>query len=152
MPADAADERSGRRAGRAAAALRGQWLLRDASADCAPATRAASRNLVLMRQLRETLGREKDRVDKIWLRHRRGAAGDAVARGQRCHRVARRLAALSRLAGAGAPASALEDHLYLVDPMGNWMMRVPVDPDPARLKRDLERLLRASASWDRAGR
>ena len=25
---------------------------------------------------------------------------------------------------------ALEDHLYLVDPMGEWMMRVPADPEP----------------------
>ena len=42
--------------------------------------------------------------------------------------------------------------MYIVDPMAQWMMRVPVDPDPAALKRDIERLLRASASWDRAGR
>ena len=47
---------------------------------------------------------------------------------------------------------ALEDHLYIVDPMGEWMMRVPVNADPARLKKDLERLMRASASWDQAGR
>ena len=47
---------------------------------------------------------------------------------------------------------ALEDHLYLVDPMGEWMMRMPADPDPARLRRDLDRLLRASASWDSPGR
>jgi hypothetical protein len=26
---------------------------------------------------------------------------------------------------------ALEDHLYLVDPMGEWMMRMPVRTDPA---------------------
>jgi hypothetical protein len=53
---------------------------------------------------------------------------------------------------APAPGRALEDHVYVVDPMGEWMMRAPVNADPARLKRDLERLLRASASWDRAGR
>ena len=47
---------------------------------------------------------------------------------------------------------ALSDHLYIVDPMGRWMMRTPVDPDPAKVKRDIERLLRASASWDRPGR
>jgi hypothetical protein len=47
---------------------------------------------------------------------------------------------------------SLEDHLYIVDPMGEWMMRSPVDPEPAKLKRDMERLLRASASWDRPGR
>jgi hypothetical protein len=31
-------------------------------------------------------------------------------------------------------------------------MRVPADPQPTRLKRDVERLLRASASWDTPGR
>jgi hypothetical protein len=46
----------------------------------------------------------------------------------------------------------LEDHLYLVDPMGEWMMRMPADAEPARVKRDLDRLLRASASWDLPGR
>ena len=53
---------------------------------------------------------------------------------------------------APAPGQALEDHLYIVDPRGDWMMRVPADADPARLKRDLDKLLRASAGWDRAGR
>jgi hypothetical protein len=39
--------------------------------------------------------------------------------------------------------------------MGNWMMRFPAALDAAgaaKAKRDLERLLRASASWDTAGR
>jgi hypothetical protein len=36
--------------------------------------------------------------------------------------------------------------------MGEWMMRFPVDFDPTKVKRDIDRLLRASASWDRAGR
>ena len=53
---------------------------------------------------------------------------------------------------APAPGRALEDHLYIVDPRGDWMMRAPADADPARLKRDLEKLLRASAGWDRPGR
>jgi hypothetical protein len=45
--------------------------------------------------------------------------------------------------------------LYVVDPIGNWMMRFPAGMDRAtasRAKRDLERLLRASAFWDKAGR
>jgi hypothetical protein len=46
----------------------------------------------------------------------------------------------------------MQDHLYVVDPMGEWMMRAPVQPQPERLKRDLDRLLRASGSWDKAGR
>jgi len=39
-----------------------------------------------------------------------------------------------------------------VDPMGEWMMRFPAQPEPARVKRDLERLLRASSFWDQPGR
>jgi len=49
----------------------------------------------------------------------------------------------------------LKDHLYLVDPLGNWMMRFPTGLDTAgaaKAKRDIERVLRASASWDAAGR
>jgi len=53
---------------------------------------------------------------------------------------------------APAPGHALEQHLYLVDPLGQWMMRAPADPEPAKLKRDIDRLLRASASWDLPGR
>jgi hypothetical protein len=39
--------------------------------------------------------------------------------------------------------------------MGNWMMRFPAGLDiqsAAKAKRDLDRLLRASASWDQPGR
>ena len=51
-----------------------------------------------------------------------------------------------------APGQALEDHLYIVDPLGEWMMRAPANADPSKLKRDITRLLRASGGWDQAGR
>ena len=51
-----------------------------------------------------------------------------------------------------APGQRLEDHLYVVDPLGNWMMRFPANLDAKQAKRDLDRLLRASAFWDKAGR
>jgi len=35
-------------------------------------------------------------------------------------------------------------HIYLVDPLGNLMLRYPADPDPQRMLKDLARLLRAS--------
>ena len=50
---------------------------------------------------------------------------------------------------------ALDEHLYVVDPQGHWMLRFPAAMDQAsagKAKRDLERLLRASSSWDEAGR
>jgi hypothetical protein len=47
------------------------------------------------------------------------------------------------LADFPADKSATE-HIYLVDPLGNLMMRFPRDPDPARVIKDLKQLLRAS--------
>jgi hypothetical protein len=54
-----------------------------------------------------------------------------------------------------AAGHQLGEHLYVVDPMGNWMMRFPAKLDlgtAAKAKKDLERLLRASSSWDQPGR
>ena len=137
----------------AAASLRGQWLLLalgpgDCGGDC-------QKRLYTQRQLREMLGRDRDRIDKIWLvtdNAEPPAALQAALRADpslQALRVPREAAAAWLQPESG---HALEDHLYLVDPMGEWMMRMPADPDPARVKRDLERLLRASASWDRPGR
>lgn len=138
-----------------AASLRGQWLL--LALGPAACVDACERRLYVQRQLREMLGRDKDRLDKVWLitdaaevpavlrnsLQAPGPAGVTVLRADR--------AALAQWLQP-EPGRALEDHLYLVDPMGEWMMRVPVEPDPTRLKRDLDRLLRASASWDTPGR
>jgi len=41
------------------------------------------------------------------------------------------------------PGNVVE-HIYLVDPLGNLMLRFPPDPDPSRMIKDLERLLRYS--------
>ena len=51
-----------------------------------------------------------------------------------------------------APGESLDMHLYLVDPMGRWMMRAPPQVEPTKFKRDIDRVLRASASWDTPGR
>jgi hypothetical protein len=136
-----------------ARSLRGQWLLvavgrSDCSGDC-------EKRLYMQRQLREMTGRERDRIDKIWF-----VIDDAPVKPElRAALAAAPATTVLRvpavdLAAWLAPAAgeSLESHLYLVDPMGRWMMRAPRDADPARFKRDLERVLRASASWDTAGR
>ena len=43
------------------------------------------------------------------------------------------------------PGGKLEDHLYLIDPLGNLMMRFPKDADPTKVKKDIAKLLKASA-------
>jgi len=63
----------------------------------------------------------------------------------------------AQLAGWLAPEQghALSDHLYVVDPMGHWMMRFPAGvtlSTAASTRRDLECLMRGSAGWDKPGR
>ena len=109
----------------------------------------------MQRQLREMLGREADRIDKVWFITDEAPLSPALkeAIGGKAPLTALRVPrdALARWL-VPAEGRALEDHLYLVDPMGEWMMRMPPGPDPGRVKRDLDRVLRASASWDLPGR
>jgi len=39
----------------------------------------------------------------------------------------------------------VDDHLYMIDPRGNLMMRFPKDADPNKVKKDISKLLRASS-------
>ena len=48
----------------------------------------------------------------------------------------------ARTSSAGTTAA---DHIYLIDPRSNLMMRFPKDADPNKVKTDLSKLLRASA-------
>ena len=135
------------------AALRGQWLL--VAVGPSRCESVCEQRLYLQRQLREMIGREGERVDKLWFitdedplspALREAINGKAPVTALRVPREA-----LARWL-VPAEGRALEDHLYLVDPMGEWMMRMPPGPEPGRVKRDLDRVLRASASWDLPGR
>jgi hypothetical protein len=136
-----------------AAALKGQWLLVLASGGACDAR--CEKHLWVQRQLRETLGRDKGRLDKLWLitdsATPRPETLQAIGTGTPATVLRVPAAALAQWLEPAA-GKALEQHLFIVDPMGEWMMRVPAEPDPARLKRDIEKLLRASASWDLPGR
>lgn len=132
------------------ASLQRQWMLVVvAGGHC---DELCERQLYLQRQLRETLGKDRDRLDKLWLVPDDAALRPEVLRAIGDARVLRvpreQLAAWLE----PAPGQVLEDHFYVVDPMGQWMMRFPAHPEPARVKRDLSRLMNASRAWDTAGR
>jgi cytochrome oxidase Cu insertion factor (SCO1/SenC/PrrC family) len=136
-----------------ASSLKGQWLLVVVAGGACDA--ACEKKLWLQRQLREALGREKERVDKLWLVHDgvppRAEPAQAVVAAGAANVLSVPAPALSAWLQPAA-GHRLEDHFYIVDPLGHWMMRVPPDADAAKVKRDLEKLLRGSASWDQPGR
>lgn len=132
------------------AMLKDQWLFVSV-ADSACDQRCET-HLYLQRQIREGLGKDKDRLDWVWLRTGSSELSDVL-------REATATAVVLHLGEADiaswlvpAPGQQLADHLYVVDPMGRWMMRFPVDAEPSRMRRDLSRLLRASSFWDQPGR
>lgn len=136
-----------------AESLKGQWLLTLVqSADC---DTACERQLFMQRQLREMLGKERDKLDKLLL-----IADEAALRPELLQALTTGIpvtilrAPRAELEAFLKPAQGqqLRDHFYVIDPMGRWMMRAPVEPDPSKLKNDLNRLLKANAGWDKPGR
>lgn len=133
--------------------LKDQWLLVSVAGGACDAL--CEKHLYLQRQLRESLGKNKERMDWVWL-----VSDEAPVRAEL--KPALQQATVLRVPAAqlsqwlsAAPGNQLHDHLYVVDPMGNWMMRFPAGVDTesaARVRRDLERLMRASAGWDKDGR
>jgi hypothetical protein len=130
--------------------LKDQWLFVSVGDTACDAV--CERHLYLQRQLREGLGKDKDRLDWVWLRTGDGALSDTLRKATATATVLH--VDESALGTWLQPAAGhrLSEHLYVVDPMGRWMMRFPADADPTRMRRDLERLLRASSFWDQAGR
>lgn len=133
--------------------LKDQWLL--VSVAGGACSTACQQHLYLQRQIREGLGKDKERLDWVWLVADDAPVSAALAPALAQATVLR--VPTDALARWLAPAAGqqLANHLYLVDPMGNWMMRFPPGMDAAKAvkaRHDIERLMRASNSWDKAGR
>ena len=133
--------------------LKGQWLL--VSVAPGACNDPCARHLYLQRQLREGLGKEKSRLEWVWLVSDTSPVAPELLPALREATVIRAPAADLTNWLAPQAGHVLQDHLYLVDPLGQWMMRFPsrIDAQAAvNVRRDLDRLLRASVHWDKAGR
>jgi cytochrome oxidase Cu insertion factor (SCO1/SenC/PrrC family) len=122
------------------ARLKGRWVL--VTVDGGACDDYCQRKLWVIRQLRLTQGKEMERIERAWLVDDDAVPVPALEREyEGTARIAARGSAVLRALPAGGSA---RDHVYLIDPLGNVMLRYPRDPDPNRMKRDLARLLRAS--------
>jgi cytochrome oxidase Cu insertion factor (SCO1/SenC/PrrC family) len=118
--------------------LRGKWVLVASDSGACPGD--CAEKLTAIRQVRLALGRNASRVARVFVVDDRRSPDPAVLAGVEGSEVA--------LAPAvpPLPPGAANDraHIYLVDPRGEVMMRWPARPEPRRMLKDLERLLRAS--------
>lgn len=119
-------------------ALRGKWVL--VSFDAPACDAYCEKKLYFMRQLRRAVGKEQERVERLWLLEGEGKPRAELLAAIEGTRVERNDALRARFPAAGDATG----HIYLVDPLGNLMLRFPRDPDPSKMLKDLQRLLKVS--------
>lgn len=125
------------------ASLRGRWLM--LSVDGGACGDACAQKLYFMRQVRATQGPERERIVTVWLRTDAAPVPDVVRRAYPDTRMVRADPAALEAWLPATGATSIGDHIYMVDPNGNLMMRFPAQPDPSRIKSDVTKLLKWSS-------
>lgn len=122
------------------AALKGKWIL--VQWDGGGCDSVCRDKLYSMRQIRLAQGKDMDRIERAWLVDDGVApAPETVAEYPGTWVLNARGRGLERNFPA---AQSVRDHVYLVDPLGNVMLRFPKNADPRRMVKDLTRLLKVS--------
>ena len=115
--------------------LRGKWLL--VTIDASACQAWCEKKLYYLRQLRRAQGKDMERVERVWLVSDAGRPRAEIAE------------AIAGTVIAPAPKldafqDAPSEHIYLVDPLGNLMLRWPREADPSRMLKDLQRLMKVA--------
>jgi len=121
------------------AGLKGRWVLM--TLDGSGCDERCRRKLYYMRQVRTAQGKEMNRIERVWLVTDDSQPAAALLSEYSGMHVAR--AAPSLIAALPATPE-VSSHVYLIDPLGNLMLRFPGDPNPKRMIEDLSRLLKVS--------
>ena len=118
--------------------LHGKWVL--TVIDSAHCDAWCQEKLLYTRQVRLAQGRDADRIERVWLLTDEAAPDPALVAGHAGLYVVRASGGESLAAFPAVRSRA--DHIYVVDPLGNTMMRYPRAADPRRMLKDVSRLLR----------
>lgn len=127
----------------APAELQGEWSLvyvGDAACD----SEACRSTLVFGRQTRLSLNQEMKRVRRVLLATANCCASEYLAKEHEGLAVVDASTAASAALVAQFPAAQREHSLYVVDPLGNLVMRYDAREEPKGLLTDLKKLLKLS--------
>jgi hypothetical protein len=129
-------------------AYKGKWImLQVGTSDCQQACRD---KLTAMRQQRLMQGKEADRLERVWLATDAQPLDTMLLREfDGVHMLRVQADALAKWLPV-EPGSQASDYMYLIDPLGNLMMRFPKDfnqdvEQRNKVKKDIGKLLKASA-------
>lgn len=120
--------------------LRGKWVM--LTVDSGRCDEACRSKLYYMRQVRTMQNKEMHRIERLWL------IDDNVEVDQYLRDEYEGTlfvnAENSELLDQIPNRDTQRKHIYLIDPMGNLMMRFPEDLDPRQFSDDIKRLLHVS--------
>lgn len=134
-------------------AYQGKWLMLKAGPSSCP--KSCMDQLFAMRQVRAMQGKDMERIERVWLILDPAALDTMLIRELDGMRMLRAPAAAVTAWLPPAADAPLASSIYLVDPLGNLMMRFPPPPAGAteaqtvehyaKIKKDIAKLLKASA-------
>lgn len=119
--------------------FKGKWVM--VAFDSGKCDEYCRAKLYTMRQVRTAQGAERDRIQRLWM----VTDNVAPAPGLMSDYAGTAVVRADKEMSAKFPANGrLEDYIYLVDPLGNLMMRFPKNPNPGAMIKDIKHLLKTS--------
>jgi len=129
--------------------LRGNWVF--VIVDGGDCDKGCTDKLLMMRQQRTMTGKDRDQVERVWLIPDEAPLSIMLMREYEGTHFIRAPLQLLRdfLELPDAPDARLQDHIWVIDPRGNLMLRWPKNAEPNGVKRDVAQLLKVAAGWVR---
>lgn len=121
-------------------AIQGKWVMVHLGSGQCDAR--CARQLYLMRQVRLTQGKHQSRIERVWLLTDTATPAPALVADHPGLIVWR--PDDPAFVDQFPPGIDRAGHIYLIDPLGNLMLRFPEHPDPKGMMKDLKLLLKAS--------
>lgn len=120
--------------------LSGKWVL--VTLDSGACGQDCQQKLYYLRQVRLTQGKEMERIERLWILTDTTPAPDVLLKEHPGLKVVPAQGS-EWVAMLPLPAPAAS-YVFILDPLGNIVLRYPKGFDPTGMKKDLGRLLRAS--------
>ena len=120
--------------------LHGKWIL--VTIDSGYCDEACQEKLYFMRQVRLVQGKQKHRIERLWLIN-----DNVIPDAELVKQYEGTLfvnAKDSEIPGFIETRESQTKHIYLIDPIGNLMMRFPENVDGTKMGHDIKRLLHVS--------
>lgn len=124
--------------------LAGKWVL--ATADTAKCPESCATKLFILRNSHASLGKNVERLRRVWFILDDGTIPDQVMQAYKGTVMVRvdpvQLAAFLAPGASGDDMKkALQEHMWVIDPLGNLMLAFPDQADPLRVRKDISKLL-----------